>query len=68
MKTTGYFKEYYVGTKFIGRKDSGKDRDKFGFDGMKKHIAESDIKFKNKNIKKGTEYRTILYPYIEGRK
>lgn len=68
MKTTGYFKEYYVGTKFIGRKDSEKDRKLIGYAGKKKHKSEYDIKFKNKKIKKGTEYITILYPYNSHKK
>ena len=67
MKITGYFKEYYVGTKYIGHKECEKDRDSIGYMGKKNHVADLDIKFKNKKIKKGTEYITILYPYNGGR-
>jgi len=63
MKTTGYFKEYYIGSKYIGKKDSEKDRENIGYMGKRSHIAQEDIIFKNKKIKNGMEYTTILYPY-----
>lgn len=44
-----------------------KDRDVIGYNGMQNHVAESDIKFKNKKIKKGESYRTIIYPLNEGK-
>jgi len=65
---TGFYKEFYLGSKFIGRKDSEKDRERIGYEGIQTHVAESDIVFKKKKIKKGMEYRTILYPYSQGKK
>lgn len=62
MKTTGYFKEYYIGNTYIGKKECQKDREMIGFRGFQNHTAESDIKFKNKKIKAGQSYRTMIYP------
>lgn len=63
MKITGYFREYYVANKYIDRESCEKDRDVFGYAGKKKHIAEQDIVFKRKKIKKGQTYWTMLFPY-----
>jgi hypothetical protein len=62
MKITGYYKEYYIGNKYIGRSVCEKDRDVIGYNGMQNHVAESDIRLKSKKIKKGESYRTIIYP------
>jgi hypothetical protein len=62
MKTIGYYKEYYIGNKYIGKESCDKDRETIGFAGRTWHRAESDIKIGKKKIKKGTDYATILYP------
>ena len=67
MKITGYYKEYYVGNKYIARKQCEKDRQCVGYAGRQTHVADEDIKFKRKRIKKGQEYSTILYPLNEGK-
>ena len=62
MKVTGYFKEYYVENKFIGKRSCEKDRDVIGYAGKQTHIADDVMRFKNKRINKGQSYMTILYP------
>jgi hypothetical protein len=60
----GYFKEYYIGNKFIGVVDCKKDREKFGHFGSKKEVLEEDIETSNKRkIKKGTAVMTMIFPY-----
>lgn len=61
-KEFGYYKEYYVKLKYIGRKRCDKDREVIGYAGKQTHVASEDIKFKNKRIKAGQKYITILYP------
>lgn len=67
MKLIGYILEYYKGVKFIGyiRTDI-KDREDVGYRGKITQTATKDIYFKNKKIKKGEEFFTILYP-LNGR-
>jgi hypothetical protein len=60
----GYFKEYYVGNKFIGLIKCDKDRDTFGFFGQKDEVLNEDIVFPNKSkIKKGTKVQTMLFEF-----
>jgi|DEB0MinimDraft_10_1074344.scaffolds.fasta_scaffold99726_2 hypothetical protein len=66
MKTIGYIKEYYSGSKFIGYVKCERDRDLMGYAGRQFHVATEKIKIGKKSIKKGQEYKTILYP-IQGR-
>lgn len=59
----GYFKEYYIGNKFISSCECEKDREEIGYTGRKTETLESKIVFKNgKSIKAGTEVITIIYP------
>lgn len=60
----GYFKEYYIGNKFIGILDcEEKDRDVYGFFGKKIEESETIIFLKNgKKIPAGVSYMTFLFP------
>ena len=59
----GFFIEYLVNDKLIGCKNvPTNNRGCVGYYSRQNHIAESDIKFKNKVIKSGTEYHTRIYP------
>jgi hypothetical protein len=59
----GYFKEYYIGNKFIGTTPCEKDRDKIGYYGQRKEIISEQIMLDNgKQIKSGTEVKTMIYP------
>lgn len=62
MNIFGYYKEYYRQNKYIGKKVCDKDRNDVGYIGKQNHIADIDIKFGHKRIKKGEEYMTMLYP------
>jgi len=67
MEVIGYIIEYYKGTKFIGSINTDvKDREDVGYMGKITQVATKDIHFKNKKIKKGEEFFTILYP-LNGR-
>ena len=48
FQTLGYFKEYYIGSKFIGFIESNKDREQIGFWGKKQEQPENDIIIQNK--------------------
>jgi hypothetical protein len=62
MKYLGYYKDYFVGTKYMGQESCEKDRDIMGYNGKTKHIAEKTFKIGKKTIKEGTEYITMVYP------
>jgi hypothetical protein len=64
----GYFKEYYVGTNFIGTLTCDKDREVFGYAGKKTEKVNEKITFRNKkSLKAGQEVITLLFP-LQGRK
>lgn len=59
----GYFKEYYIGSKFIGMVVCEKDRDVIGYNGKITETLEENLYCTNKRfIKKGTVVTTLLYP------
>lgn len=63
FNTFGFFKEYYIGNKFIGFVECEKDGREIGYSGRKKETLQSQIVFKNgKRIKAGVEVTTIIYP------
>ena len=67
MEIIGYMLEYYKGVKFIGKiRTNEKDREHVGYRGKITQTATKDIYFKNKKIKKGEEFFTMLYP-LNGR-
>ena len=67
MDIFGYTIEYYKGSRFMGRINTDvKDREDVGYRGKITQTAKKDIYFKNKKIKKGEEFFTILYP-LNGR-
>lgn len=60
----GFFKEYYIGNKYIGSCNCDKDREKFGFFGKVEEVLKEDILLTNKRkIKKGQEVETMLFEY-----
>jgi hypothetical protein len=62
FKKLGYFKEYYINNKLIGTLICDKDRDVYGFFGMKIEIIEFDLILSNKKIiKKGKQVNTFLF-------
>lgn len=65
----GYFKEYYIGNKFIGNISLEKlDRELTGYAGRKFETATELIILENgKKIKPGTEIMTMAYP-LNGKK
>jgi hypothetical protein len=59
----GFFIEYLVDNRLIGTKNVDENpAGKVGHESTETHIAESDIIFKRKKIKKGTTYQTRVYP------
>jgi hypothetical protein len=59
----GYFKEYYVGRKYIGSHVSEMDRDFIGYNGQRLETLKESVLLDNKKkIKVGTEVMTIIYP------
>lgn len=67
MDIFGYTIEYYKGSRYVGRINTDtKDREYVGYRGKITKTATKDIYFKNKKIKKGEEFFTILYP-LNGR-
>ena len=59
----GYFKEYYIGNKFVGTMPSEKDREVIGYCGQTKETILERLELQNKKvIKPNTEVTTILYP------
>lgn len=65
----GYFKEYYVNSKFIGFINHvEKDREVFGYFGRRTEVLEVDITLDNKRkLRKGTEVVTQLQ-HLSGRR
>jgi hypothetical protein len=58
----GYIKEYYIGSKLIGKIQLQKpDREKHGYTGRRLETLEQDTKFKQ-IYKKGTKVYTELSP------
>lgn len=67
MKIFGHYLEYYLDNKYIGKIRIDKiDREYYGYRGKIIQIATKDIHFKNKKIKKGERFMTMLYP-LNGR-
>lgn len=63
----GFFKEYYVDSKFISSKVCEKDREEIGYTGRRVETLLEDIIFKNKKkIKAGKVVTTIIYPLCGG--
>ena len=59
----GFFVEYIVNGKFIGTLNvDTNESGKIGYYSTEHYIADTDIKIKNKTIKKGTKYYTRIYP------
>lgn len=59
----GFFKEYWIGTKFLGYCICQKDREITGYNGRKEETTESEILLTNKKkIKVGTKVTTTIYP------
>jgi hypothetical protein len=60
----GFYKEFYVDSRFIGNIECEKDREVYGHFGRKTETLERDIVTINKRkIKKGTIVTTMLFPY-----
>lgn len=63
FESLGYFKEYWIGNKYIGSIRCEKDRDDVGYTSRKSEVAHEKIILDNKRvIKAGREVITILYP------
>ena len=58
----GFFKEFYIGPKFIGYCVCDKDRDIIGYYGRKKEFITGPITLENNKIIKNIEVTSILYP------
>lgn len=59
----GYFKEYYIGTKLIGKIKCDKDRELTGYAGrVFEEVIEVITLDNGKKIKPGTEVMTMIYP------
>jgi len=59
----GFFKEYYIGNKFIGSLPCEKDREDVGYIGRKEEKLKDTVVFRNKKkIKSGESVTTIIYP------
>lgn len=60
----GFFIEYVMADgKLAGTINVEKnDRGCIGYESTQHHVADKDIKFKSRTIKKGMEYRTRIYP------
>lgn len=64
FKKFGYFKEYYIGARFIGLMPCDKDRETLGFFGQKDEVLDNEIILSNKRkIKKGTKVQTMLFEF-----
>lgn len=62
MNKIGQFEEYYVGLKFIGKRECAEQPDRtLGYAGKQKETATTEMKFGRKKIKAGQEYTTIYY-------
>jgi hypothetical protein len=67
FKQIGFYKEYFLGNKFIGVINyCDKDRETFGYDGKKNEVLAEDILIGKKKIKKGSTVTTLLFP-LNGR-
>lgn len=62
MEYIGYFKDYYIGNKYIGQEPCEKDRETMGYNGRSHHVAQKTFKVGKKTIKEGEEYMTMIYP------
>lgn len=63
FESLGFFVEYIVDKKMIGTKNvPTNETGKIGYESTQHFTAEEDILFKNKKIKKGTNYYTRIYP------
>lgn len=59
----GYYKEYYVNSKFVGKLNCEKDREIIGYYGKIFETLVKTITTDNgRKIKAGTEVYTLLYP------
>lgn len=63
FEENGFFKEYWIGTKFIGYCLCEKDRELTGYNGRKQETTNSEIILTNKKkIKPLTQVTTTIYP------
>ena len=63
FEEAGFYREYFVGSKYIGKVNCERDREVIGYEGIQTIILENDVICHNKKkIKKGTQVRTLLYP------
>lgn len=59
----GYYKEYWVNSKYIGYTKCKKDRDVIGYYGAKNETTTEAVTLCNKKkIKANTVVKTLLYP------
>ena len=64
FEPNGFYREYYIASKFIGKIRCEKDRETIGYEGKRNETLDNDILLDNKKkIKKGTEVMTMLYPF-----
>lgn len=58
-----YFKEFFIGNKYMGQLPCTKDREEIGYYGRQYMTLQEDVVLTNrKKLKKGTEINTIIYP------
>jgi len=63
----GFYKEYYIDSKFIGTTNTNNDGRTIGWEGRKKETINEPIILNNKKkIKAGQVTTTIIYP-LSGR-
>jgi hypothetical protein len=63
----GFYKEYYIDSKFIGTKNTNNDGRIIGWEGRKQEMINEPIILNNKKkIKAGQVATTIIYP-LSGR-
>jgi hypothetical protein len=59
----GYYKDYYIGNKYVGKIECEKDREDVGYTSRKIEVLQESIRLSNKKIiKAGQEVVTMLYP------
>ena len=64
----GYYKEFYIKSKFIGLLHGVECDRVIGYNGKKIEVLQTDVILSNnKKIKSGTEVMTMIYP-LNGKK
>lgn len=60
----GFYKEFYVGSKFIGSiNNCQKDREVIGYEGKQQETLQQEITLDNgRKLKKNTQVITMVYP------